>query len=154
MQLVEEVWTKSQIMAPLETRYIRLEAFHLTLMLLSAFHSNPHPFISLLGPTKGKRLLPRMLRVLDPKRETLSFTLLVACYSQLDVVRDAYLLDQLQNSPQKREAETQNELFFGTVFNSGMALVRTSPLRFVTGMLGLLLESGNIVALARTRVSI
>ncbi len=93
-----------------------------------------------------------MLLLVDQKRISLSFTLLVACYSQLDVVHDAYLLDQLQNTPQKKEAEIQNDLFFGTVFQTGMTLVRTSSLRFVTGMLGLLLESGNIVSLARTKV--
>lgn len=114
--------------------------------------SNPHPFVSLIGPIKGKRLLPRMLRHVDQKRLNLFFTLLVACYSQLDVVRDAHLLDQVEVTPEKQEAEAQNDVFFATVIPAGMSLVRTAPLRFVTRMLGLLLESGSIVIIARARV--
>ena len=93
-----------------------------------------------------------MLRHVDQKRLNLFFTLLVACYSQLDVVRDAHLLDQVEVTPEKQEAEAQNDVFFATVIPAGMSLVRTAPLRFVTRMLGLLLESGSIVIIARARV--
>jgi DNA topoisomerase 2-associated protein PAT1 len=83
----------------------------------------------------------------------LFFTLLVACFSQLDVVRNAPLLDNLRETREKKEVERQTEAFLGAVVPVILGLVKTSPLRFISGMLGLLFDSSDIVYIAKTRVS-
>jgi len=152
--LVDRMWLDSKIMAPLETRYAQSRT-ELSLMCSwrLPFDSNPHPFISLLEPAKGKRLLPRLLRLLDVKRGNLFFTLLVACYRQLDVVRMAPILDQPDPTPAKREAEIQYEIFATTVIPACETILHRAPMRFVTGILGLLLDGGDVLHFAQTAVS-
>ncbi|KAG6374836.1 topoisomerase II-associated protein PAT1 [Boletus reticuloceps] len=77
--LVEEIWVGLNVLVPLET-------------------SDPHPFISLLTTAKGKRILPRLSRHIQPARMLTLLTLLVACFSQLDVVKYAHLLDLPEDS--------------------------------------------------------
>lgn len=106
-----------------------------------------------MEPSKGKRLLPRLLRHVDSKRASLFFTLLVACYRQLDVVRTAPLLDHPESTPAKREAEIQTETFAATVIPACEGVLHRVPIRFVTGILGLLLDAGDVLLLAQTQVS-
>lgn len=113
--------------------------------------SNPHPFVSLITLAKGKKLLPRLLRNVAPARLNLFLTLIVACYGQLDVVRDAPLLDRLENTPQKREVERETEAFVASVVPLLMGLVKDAPLRLVSGLVGLLFEAGNLITIAQTK---
>jgi len=79
-------------------------------------------------------------------------TLLVACFSQLDVVKQAPILDHdLRERP---DVERQTQAFLGSVLQSILPVVSVANLRLVTGLLGLLLDRSNIVAVAQTRVSI
>jgi DNA topoisomerase 2-associated protein PAT1 len=52
-------------------------------------HSDPHPFISLLTPVKGHRLFARLMRHLSPSQSLTVVILLLACFPQLDVVKNA-----------------------------------------------------------------
>jgi DNA topoisomerase 2-associated protein PAT1 len=128
---IDQLWEDSQIMVPLEATY-------------------PHPFVSLITPAKGKRLLPRLLRNVAPARLNLFLTLIVACFGQLDVVQDAPLLDQLEDSVQKRDAERESDTFVSSVVPLLMGLIKTAPLRLVSGLVGLLFES-DIVGIGRTK---
>ncbi|CAA7267400.1 unnamed protein product [Cyclocybe aegerita] len=131
-QLVDTMWDELRVMVPLET-------------------SDPHPFISLLMPTKGKRILPRLTRNLNSQRMLTLLTLLVACFGQLDVVKQASVLDSIKETPERLEADRQTQAFLGSVMQSILPVVSVANLRLVTGLLGLLLDRTNIVAVAQTR---
>ncbi|KAJ2927810.1 hypothetical protein H1R20_g9280, partial [Candolleomyces eurysporus] len=126
------IWDEMKVMVPLET-------------------SNPHPFISLLMPTKGKRILPRLTRHLSSERMLTLLTLLVACFDQLDVIKQAPILDSLVETPERAEVERQTQAFLGSVMQSILPVVSVAELRLVTGLLSLLLHRSNIVAVAQTR---
>jgi DNA topoisomerase 2-associated protein PAT1 len=120
--------------------------------LLICIFSDPHPFVSLLTPVKGKRLLPRLSRHIAPPRMLTLLTLLVACFSQLDVVKHAPLLDSLEETPEHQDVEQQTQAFLGSVLQSILPVVAKAELRVITGLLGLLLDRTNIVVSAQTRV--
>lgn len=115
--------------------------------------SNPHPFISLLGPAKGKRLLPRLTRHLDNQRMLTLLTLLVACFDQLDVIANARLLDSLQDTTERGDADRQTQAFLSSVLQGILPIVAKANLRLVTGLLGLLIDRTDAVKIAQTRVS-
>ncbi len=81
-------------------------------------------------------------------------TLLVACFSQLDVVNQAPILDSVHDIREQADVERQTQAFLGSVLQSILPVVSVANLRLVTGLLGLLLDRSNIVAVAQTRVSI
>ncbi|KAF9005908.1 topoisomerase II-associated protein PAT1 [Cyathus striatus] len=130
--LVNQIWEELRVMIPLET-------------------SDPHPFVSLLGPSKGKRILPRLTRHLSSQRMLTLLTLLVACFSQLDVVKQAPILDTIEETRERNDVERQTQAFLGSVMQSILPVVSVAGLRLVTGLLGLLLDRSNIVAVAQTR---
>ena len=80
-------------------------------------------------------------------------TLLVACFGQLDVVKNAPVLDSIQDTQPRADVERQTQAFLGSVMQSILPVVSVANLRLVTGLLGLLLDRSNIVAVAQTRVS-
>lgn len=136
---------------------------------MSGTCSDPHPFISLLTPAKGKRILPRLSRHIQPARMLTLLTLLVACFSQLDVVKYAHLLDLPEDShlhtqsrspssnsdanpPDRDEVERQTQAFLGSVLQSILPVVAKAELRLIAGLLGLLLDRSDAVMIAQTRV--
>ncbi|KAH7919056.1 hypothetical protein BV22DRAFT_1041258 [Leucogyrophana mollusca] len=133
--LVEQVWTGLHVMVPLET-------------------SDPHPFVSLLTPVKGKKILPRLSRHLTSARMLTLLTLLVACFSQLDVVKDARILDSPEDTPGQQEVERQTQAFLGSVLQSILPVVAKAELRLVSGLLGLFLDRNYVVTVAQTRPGI
>ncbi|CDO73306.1 hypothetical protein BN946_scf185008.g68 [Trametes cinnabarina] len=116
--------------------------------------STPHPFISLITPIKGKKLLPRVARLLDNDRMQILLTLLVACFSQLDVVIQAPMLDTLEETREIKDLESQTQAFLGSVVQSILPVIAKAQMRLVTGLFGLLLDRNDIVAIARTRPGI
>ncbi|KZT59905.1 hypothetical protein CALCODRAFT_493178 [Calocera cornea HHB12733] len=129
--IVKLIWDELHVMDPLDI-------------------SDPHPVIAILGPAKGKKLLPRLLRHLSQKESLTVVTLLIACFSQLDVVRKASLLDRA-DSPEKREMEKQTELFLSTVLPALIGALRRAGLRLVSGLLGHLINRCDVAEVARTR---
>ena len=113
---------------------------------------NPHPFISLMIPAKGKRLLPRIARHLQANQLLQIICLLVACFSQLDVVRNATLLDSQVDSPERREAEEQTELFLSTVLQCILPVISQFNLGVASGMMGLMMEHGDMGLIIHSRV--
>ncbi|KAJ7504532.1 topoisomerase II-associated protein PAT1 [Mycena galericulata] len=131
--LVEQLWEGLKVMVPLET-------------------SNPHPFVSLLSPSKGKKLLPRLTRHIGSSRMLTLMTLLVACFTQLDVVKQAPLLDVLEETAERAEVERQTQAFLGSVLQSILPIVANLELHVVTALLGLLIErSQDIAEVAKTK---
>lgn len=136
---VEGMWRKLMVMEPLGV-------------------SNPHPFISLLNPTKGHRLFPRLLRHLPHQQALTLLTLLIATYPQLDVVArappppvaDASLLtkaDRLDRA--QREAETDS--FLQYVVPGVDALINQCNLGLVSGLIGICIQRMEAWKVASTR---
>ncbi|TFK51708.1 hypothetical protein OE88DRAFT_1658294 [Heliocybe sulcata] len=114
--------------------------------------SNPHPFISLLGPMKGKVLFPRVAHVLEEDQLLIVLTLLITCLTQLDVVAGAHLLDSMEDTPERRDMERQTNAFQHYVLIvSVLHALQKVTLRELTGILRLLRDQGQIVTIARTK---
>ena len=122
------------------------------LITQSPCSSDPHPFVSLLTPTKGKKLLPRLTRHLTQQQMLTMLTLLVACFNQLDVVIKAPHLDSLDDTRERQDVDHQTQTFLGSVLQSILPVVAKASLRLISGLLGLLLDRSDIVAVTQTRV--
>lgn len=127
-------WDELRVMVPIET-------------------SDPHPFISLLMPAKGKKLLPRLTRHLSTQQLLQVICLLVACFSQLDVVKNAALLDLQEDTPERREVDKQTQLFLSTVLQCILPVIAKFNLGVVFGMMGLLMEHCDMRLVIHSRVS-
>jgi DNA topoisomerase 2-associated protein PAT1 len=99
-------------------------------------------------------MLPRVTRHLSQTKMLQLLTFLVACFSQLDVVKLAPFLDSLEDSSERSEAERQTQAFLGSVLQSILPVVAKASLRLVTGLLSLLISRSDIVAVTQTRVRI
>ncbi|GAA5873311.1 hypothetical protein JCM8547_007066 [Rhodosporidiobolus lusitaniae] len=120
----------------------------------------PHPFVSLLSINKGKRILPRAIRHLTPEQTLTLLTLVVATFDTLDVVRDAWKLDQLSSShlpsggvsvQERKTVEDKTEALLSALVPPVMAVVGQAPLRLVTGMLGLLMDRNDLHLIVRSK---
>ncbi|KAJ7623338.1 topoisomerase II-associated protein PAT1 [Roridomyces roridus] len=131
--MVEQLWDGLRVLVPLET-------------------SNPHPFVSLMAPSKGKKLLPRLTRHIGSSRMLTLITLLVACFTQLDVVRQAPVLDGPDDTAEYAEVDRQTQAFLGSVLQSILPVVAGLELHVVTALFGLLIDrSPDVADVARTR---
>ncbi|KAJ3841338.1 topoisomerase II-associated protein PAT1 [Lentinula raphanica] len=130
--LVDKMWTLLKVMLPLGT-------------------STPHPFISLLSAAKGKKILPRVTRHFDQHRMNTLLTLLIACFSQLDVISQAALLDTLEDTPERADVERQTQAFLSSVLQSILPIIVKGNLRLVCGLVGLLMHGQDTVAIAKSR---
>ncbi|KAK4685814.1 hypothetical protein P7C73_g4322, partial [Tremellales sp. Uapishka_1] len=135
----EGIWRRLMIMEPLAV-------------------SNPHPFISLLNPIKGQRLLPRLLRHLPPQQSLTLLTLLIATYPQLDViakpppppVADASLLTKADRLHRlQKEAETDN--FIHCVIPQVDGILSRCGLGLTAGLLGICNQRMEVWRVACTR---
>ena len=79
-------------------------------------------------------------------------TLLVACFGQLDVVKEAPILDSVTESTHRSDVERQTQAFLAGVMQSILPVVSVLNLHLVTGLLGLLLDRSDVTAIARARV--
>ncbi|KDN46149.1 hypothetical protein K437DRAFT_256333 [Tilletiaria anomala UBC 951] len=123
--------------------------------------SDPHPFVSLISTSKGKRLLPRALRHLTPEQTLTTMTMIVASFQSLDVVKYAHLLDGEStgsNEPsamaQREDVERQTEAFANSIVPSMMQLIASAPMKIVSGMLAVFIERNDAVRVARSRPGI
>ncbi|KAI0691472.1 topoisomerase II-associated protein PAT1 [Cerioporus squamosus] len=121
--IIDQIFDELMVSVPLET-------------------SNPHPFVSLITPIKGKKLLPRVARIFELQRMQVLLTLIVACFLQLDVVRQASLLDSLE--------ETREN----SVVQSILPVIAKAQMRLVIGLFGILLDECTVHSIAMTRPGI
>lgn len=143
-QLTQQLWKELRVLEPLGV-------------------SDPHPFVSLLNHVKGKRLLPRILRLLDAEQALTMLTMLIASFQSLDAVRDYAAWEQYQVteslrhirsalSPQQAANVARNiEAFMNSVLFIMMTLISSMSLRIVSGMLALLMERNDVLFCAKTR---
>ena len=114
---------------------------------------DPHPFISLLGPSKGKMLLSRLIPHLETQQKLQIICLIVACFSQLDVVKNASELDSQAETPKRIEVDNQTELFSSRVLSSMFPSIASFHLGIVVGMMGVLMEHCNMELVVHSKVS-
>jgi DNA topoisomerase 2-associated protein PAT1 len=81
-----------------------------------------------------------------------ALTLLVACFSQMDIIIHARILDLPEENIRQQDLERQTQAFLGSVIQSILPVVAKAGLRLVSGLLGLLLERSDIISIAQTRV--
>ncbi|WFD30800.1 DNA topoisomerase 2-associated protein pat1 [Malassezia sp. CBS 17886] len=142
--LAERLWQELRVLEPLDV-------------------SDPHPFVALLSHVKGKRLLPRALRLLDAEKGLTTLTMLVASFGALDAVRNYAAWEQCLATeslrhvrsaltPQQAADVGRNiDAFMNSVLFNMIDLINATPLRIVSGMLALLLERNDIVSSAKSR---
>ena len=90
------------------------------------------------------------------------FTLMIATFSQIDVVRRGPQLDSESlftrsadaRSSTTKDLEGETDLFLNTIIPAFLNTLAKQPLRMVGGLLCLLVERNNIVRVAQTKPGI
>ncbi|KAJ9098652.1 hypothetical protein QFC21_004300 [Naganishia friedmannii] len=136
---VDALWRKLMVQEPLEV-------------------SNPHPFIALLGPIKGHRIFTRVIRHFDHSRVLTMVILLLACFPQLDVVRNAPAPTLSPSSAMpptelalRLQKERELESFSNNVISVMMGVINQHDLKMVAGMINLCLERWDMKTVLATR---
>lgn len=106
--------------------------------------SHPHPFISILNYSKGKKVIPRVLRHLLPEQTLTLLTMLVANFESLNVCKSEVYADVQGNQ--------EIELFMNTIVPPLLGFVSEAPFRIVVGLLALFIERNNMIWVARSKV--
>lgn len=142
--LTEQLWKELRVLEPLGV-------------------SDPHPFVSLVNHVKGKRLLPRVLRLLDTQQALAMMTMLVASFQALDAVHDYAAWEQAQvtqsvrsmraslSTAQMHEMARNVDAFSNSVLFLMLGMINGMSLRIVSGMLALLMERNDVLACVKTR---
>ena len=99
-------------------------------------------------------MFPRALRYIDQSKHLTIMTLILACFSQLDVVKNSSELDHIEDSQERKEAERQLDAFIHHVMHALLPVAATAGVRLIRGLLGVLMTRNDIGAIARTRVSL
>lgn len=130
-EIVGKMWNDLRVMEPLTTI--------------------PHPFISILSFTKGKRLIPRVLRHTNPEQTLTLLTMLVANLETLDVIKSA--IHAPRGVPTKA-VQDEIDTFMNSIIPPLLGFIAEAPLRIMTGLLHLMMERNNIVWTARTKIGL
>lgn len=115
---------------------------------------NPHPFIALITPLKGKRFIGRLGRDLADDQKLTALSVIVNRIEQVDVIRNASLLDSMEDSRERRLAEKQAYAFQEHVINQGLHLSPASrSLRTYNALIDLMIEDAvTFSRVVKTRV--
>ncbi|KAJ9138148.1 Topoisomerase II [Pleurostoma richardsiae] len=110
-----------------------------------------HPFIAFLSFAKGKKAIPRVFRHTNHEQRTTILTMIIIHLDQLDVVRDAAIVDgKVSINAAMRE---NIELFSLAVVNTLFNFMGELDLDIVAGVLGLI-STLNVDLIARTRIGV
>ena len=99
-------------------------------------------------------MFPRALRYIDNSKHLTVMTLILACFSQLDVVKNSAILDKLDDTQERKEAEKQLDAFVHHVMHALLPVAATAGVRLIRGLLGVLMTRNDIGKIAQTRVSV
>lgn len=151
------------------TNQLALEAFHLwrqakhelnhqlwdELKILEPIMSDSavlHPFIAFLSYPKGKKAIPRVFVQINSEQRLTILTIIMVQLDTLDVIR--YQLPQFASQVSSSFAREQIDLFLQTVMPTLFSYVTKAPLNIVVGLVELLIERVNILAICHTRVGL
>ncbi|KAG0230674.1 hypothetical protein BGW42_000792 [Actinomortierella wolfii] len=104
---------------------------------------HPHPFIAILNFSKGKKVIPRVLRHLLPEQTLTLLTMLVANFESLNVCKAENYSDA--------QGMQETDLFMNTIVPPLLGFVSETPFRIVVGLLALFIERNNMVWVARSK---
>ncbi|CAG8631299.1 2559_t:CDS:10 [Ambispora gerdemannii] len=110
-----------------------------------------HPFISILSVSKGKKVIPRVLRHCNQDQIGAMIRILVANFETLDVCKAAI---GGSNGNIKQSILDEVELFMNTVVPPLLQFVAEAPLKIVIGLLTLFIERNNIIWVAKSKVGL
>lgn len=130
--LVERLWTHLEVLAPVDA-------------------DGNQPFVMMLRHDKAMKVIPRIFRHLDQKQRLTMLTRIVAHIDSLDVVRDGAYVDDNDLRAKARESV---ELFSQTVLPSLVHFVSESAYDVIVGLLEILLNSKDIVHVAKTKIGL
>ena len=126
--LTDLLWSSIRVMDPIDQR-----AGHL------------HPFVSLLSINKGKRAIPRVLRLVDEEKCLTIITMIIAHASSLDVIKNgSHLSVYTGGSGPTTISSSVNEdieVFSSTILQPMLAYIEEKPMRIVIGLFGILNRS-------------
>ncbi|KAG8835100.1 hypothetical protein FRC17_005221 [Serendipita sp. 399] len=112
------------------------------------YETNPHPFIALITPMKGKRFVGRLGRDLADDQKLMTLSVIVNRIEQVDVIRNAAILDSIEDSQDRRMVEKQAHAFQEFVINQGLQLSPMSrTLKTYSALIEMMIE--NIATFAR-----
>ncbi|CAO0789595.1 unnamed protein product [Mucor circinelloides] len=115
------------------------------------------PFlVSLLSIAKGKKLIPRIVRQLNHDQNLALLTVFIGNFSRLQVCRHViYPGTAVANVDEAKKQQFVNfedvELFMNATAPPLLAFIAEAPLRIVDGLLHLLLDKNDILAVAQTK---
>jgi DNA topoisomerase 2-associated protein PAT1 len=115
------------------------------------------PFlVSLLSIAKGKKLIPRIVRQLNHDQNLTLLTVFIGNFSRLQVCRHViYPGTVVANVDEAKKQQFVNfddvELFMNATAPPLLAFIAEAPLRIVDGLLHLLLDKNDILAVAQTK---
>ncbi|CCA69543.1 hypothetical protein PIIN_03482 [Serendipita indica DSM 11827] len=122
-ELLDTIWQGLRVVGPL-------------------YETNPHPFIALIAPMKGKRFIGRLGRDLTDEQKLMTLGVIVNRIEQLDVIRGAAILDSVEDSPARRMFERQAGAFQENVINQGLHLSPSArTLKTYTALIELMIEN-------------
>jgi len=104
---------------------------------------------------KGKRFIGRLGRDLTDNQKVMALSVIVTLIEQVDVMKNAAILDSVEDSRERRFVERQAYAFQEHVVNQGLQLSPASrTLRIYNNLIEIMLENGLAFSrIVRTRVS-
>jgi DNA topoisomerase 2-associated protein PAT1 len=111
-----------------------------------------HPFIASLSFAKGKKVIPRVFRLIDQEQRVTILTMIVVHLDQLDVVRNGRIPPG--ESQPAAAAREEIELFTQTVLPSLLSYVSDAPLNIMAGLLALILSETNLPLVLQTKIGL
>jgi len=138
---IEKMWEMLMVQQPLEI-------------------SDPHPFISLLTPIKGHRVFGRLMRHLSPSQSLTVVILLLACFPQLDVVKNAPSTASLFSgglpldvvaTREKQARLRATESFLAGVVPGLVGVIGRMDLKLVAGLINMCADRWDAATVMSTR---
>lgn len=151
-ELLDHIWKGLRVSGPLYETHVGPVFGN---AVSDCLRRNPHPFIALIAPLKGKRFIGRLGRDLTDDQKLMTLSVIVNRIEQVDVIRSAPILDSVEDSRERRLAEKQAYAFQEHVVNQGLQLSpATRTLRTYNALIEMLTDDGATFArVVRTRVS-
>lgn len=119
--------------------------------------NNETPFlISMLSVSKGKKLIPRIVRQLNHDQNLNLLTVFVSNFSKLQVCRHVIYpgtaVANVDEAKKQKFVQFEDvELFMNATAPPLLAFIAEAPLRIVIGLLQLILEKSDVLLVAQTK---
>ena len=113
----------------------------------------PHPMISLLGPVKGQRLIPRIIVHLGKEQRFALLASVLQNFAQLDVVARAYILDNAEDTQERQDMQRRTNIFMETTLTSFLPVITELDLMSLNIVFDKIIQNTDVPRVAKSRVS-